>query len=79
VVQKVAYKEGQLSYRTFDDSGTEVLRLKYKPARISAGESQLPLLDKQGPSGYTIRQTATGDYIIEVRRERARDVTIEGS
>ncbi|HEY7303963.1 MAG TPA: hypothetical protein VH601_07615 [Bryobacteraceae bacterium] len=79
VVQKVAYKEGQLSYRTFDDSGTEVLRLKYKPTRITAGVSQLTVLEKPGQAGYTIRQAASGDYIIEVRRERARDVAIEGS
>jgi hypothetical protein len=79
VVQKVGYKTGQISYRTFDDSGTEVMRLKYKPTRITAGGSQLTVLEKAGQAGYTIRQTASGDYIVEIRRTGARDVTVEGS
>jgi len=79
VVQKVGYQADQISYRTFDDSGTEVVRVKHKPTRITAGGSQLTVLEKAGQAGYTLRQTASGDYILEIRRAGARDVVIEGS
>jgi hypothetical protein len=39
----------------------------------------LTVLEKAGQAGYTIRQTASGDYIVEIRRTGARDVTLEGS
>jgi hypothetical protein len=79
VVQKVTYQPNQITYRTFDDAGTEVLRVNYKPARITAGASQLQLRKTSHEAGYTIRPATGGDYVLQIRHEGARDVTVEGS
>ncbi len=76
VVQKVEYGREQITYRTFEDTGTEVLRVHAKPARISAGGSELHLREALGKTGYTMRQTAASDYILQIQRSGARDVTV---
>jgi len=78
VVQKVTYKPQHLSYATFDDSGTEVLRLNYKPKQIMAGSAKLELSTNDHQAGYTIRPGSGGDYILQIRRQGAREITVEG-
>jgi hypothetical protein len=77
VVQKVAYKTHYLSYSTFDDSGTEVLRLSYKPTQIAAGTAKLEPSTNDRQAGYTIRPGSSGDYILQIRRQGAREVSVE--
>jgi hypothetical protein len=79
VVQKVTYEPNRIAYSTFDDTGTDVLRVKYKPVRITAGASQLQLRETSHEAGYTIRPASGGDYVLQIRRQGARDVTVEGS
>ncbi len=79
VVQNVSYGAHQIAYRTFDDSGTDLLRVNYKPVRITAGNSQLQVLETSREPGYTIRPASNGDYILQIRRQGARDVRIEAN
>jgi hypothetical protein len=79
VVQIVNYKPHEIAYRTFDDGGMEVLRVNFKPMRITAGASQLQPQNNPRDSGYTIRPTSNGDYILQIRRAGSRDVTMEGN
>jgi hypothetical protein len=60
--------------------GTDILRVNYKPTRITAGASQLQLRETTSrEAGYTIRSVTGGDYVLQIRRQGARDVTVEGS
>ena len=77
VVQKVTYQPHHLAYSAFDDSGTEVLRLSYKPKQIMAGKSKLELTTNDRQAGYTIQPASGGDYILKIRREGTREVTVE--
>jgi hypothetical protein len=79
VVQTVSYSSRQITYRTFDDAGVEVLRVNYKPVRVTASGSNLQIRGDLHEPGYTIRQTDRGDYILRIHREAAREVTIAGS
>ena len=55
VVQKVRYAARSVDYRTFDPAATEVLRLSFKPSRVSAGGTALRERDDTRDAGYTLR------------------------
>jgi hypothetical protein len=55
-----------VSYSTFAESASEVLRLRFRPTSIAGGEMAVV------PAGG-------GDYIVRVRHEHARRITVAGS
>jgi hypothetical protein len=65
VVQSVSYKAGDISYRTFDRGGREMLRLSFTPRQVLADgkpldRSQWTFGDYRGVSGVlTIHRTGT--------------------
>jgi|SRR5579872_133438 len=75
VVQNVEYSQHKISYRTFDRSATEVLRLSFKPARITAGQTLSERDDLREP-GYTIRALAGGDYVVRIRHHDSKEILI---
>jgi hypothetical protein len=76
VVQHVEYGEHTISYRTFDRSATEVLRLSFKPARITAGGQTLSERGDLREPGYTIRALEGGDYVVRIRHHDSREILI---
>jgi hypothetical protein len=64
VVQAVSYSKSSVGYRTFDDDAMDVLRLAFRPARISGGTFSVEVRD--------------GDYVVRVRHERSRRIRISG-
>lgn len=79
VLQKVSYGKGEVDYRTFDKQSTEVLRLSFKPGRISAGKTALTEQTDLKSDGYTLQQLANGDYVIHIRHTNSNEVTVSGS
>src|SRR5262249_52030531 len=65
VVRSVSYGPNRVSYATFADSATEVLRVRFRPATVTGGE-------------YTAEPVGGGDYVVHVRHEHARRVTVAG-
>ena len=78
VVQKVTYAEGSIQYRTFDPAAVEVLRLHFKPARITAGETILPPRENLQEDGFTVQPLAGGDFVVRVRHTRSGEIKIAG-
>ncbi len=77
VIQKVTYSPKRISYKTFDSEGTQVMRLNFKPARVTAGQTQLlERKDLQEP-GYSV-EAIQGDYIVRLRHAGSPDVVVEG-
>jgi hypothetical protein len=76
VVQKVHYASHSVQYRTFDASATEVLRLSFKPARVSAGGVVLHERADSRAAGYALQMLAGGDWILRVRHVDSGDVSI---
>jgi hypothetical protein len=76
VVQKVTYAERSLEYRTFDAAATEVLRLHFKPAQITAGGVALPQGGSIEKDGYSIEPLPGGDFVVRVRHTHSGEVRI---
>src|ERR1700733_16329411 len=64
VVQKVKYGTHSVEFATFDDAGTTVLRLNFKPLRVLAGGKPLAERTDLQESGYTIRPLTGGDFVV---------------
>jgi hypothetical protein len=65
VVQAIAYGRSRVTYTTFAESGTEVLRLRFRPTRVVGGD-------------YTAEPAGGGDYVVRIRHDDARRVTVSG-
>ena len=75
VVEKVSYAPRELSYTTFDGDATEVLRLAFPPARVTANGAPLrPRTDLNEP-GWMF-DVKTG--VLQVRHAKARDIVVSG-
>jgi hypothetical protein len=72
VVQKVEYGPKRLSYTTFDAESSEVIRLSYLPARVTAGGRALAGAD------YTLEPLGNGDCVLRLHHTSAREVAISG-
>jgi hypothetical protein len=79
VVQKVDYGPKLVSYQTFATSGSEVLRLSFKPAKITAGKVNLTLTQDAQAEGYTLTPLDKGDYEVHLHRLQSNNVTIVGN
>jgi hypothetical protein len=65
VVQGVAYGRNRVTYTTFAESATEVLRLRFRPTRVVGGE-------------YAVEPVGGGDYVVRIQHEHARRITVSG-
>jgi hypothetical protein len=77
VVQKVSYGPRRVSSTTFDSEGTQVLRLNFKPVRVTDGQTLLAERKDLNEPGYTIDSSAT-DYIVRIRYRGSPEVVVEG-
>jgi hypothetical protein len=78
VVQHVQYGDRSLRYRTFDKDATEVLRLTYRPARVTAGAQNLAQRNDLAGEGYTVESLPGGDYVVRVRHVQSSEVEVMG-
>jgi hypothetical protein len=76
VVTKVAYGKGSVTYSTFDDSSTEVLRLLFVPDWVSAGGRKLARRDDLKQEGYTFDDATR---VMRIRHDHSRDIDIQGT
>jgi hypothetical protein len=65
VVRAISYGRNRVSYSTFAESASEVLRLRFRPSAVSGGE-------------MTVEPAGGGDYVVRVRHEHARRITVTG-
>jgi hypothetical protein len=78
VVQQVRYAERSLHYRTFDKDATEVLRLTYRPARVTAGAQALTERSDLANQGYTVQSLPGSDYVVRIRHVESAEVDVAG-
>ena len=76
VVQQIAYHPGRITYRTFDASASEVLRVDFRPASIVAGGEVLRQRRTLSGQGYTIQRLPHGDFVLRIRHLHSRGVSI---
>jgi hypothetical protein len=78
VIQKVSYSPRRISDKTFDPTGIQLLRLNFKPVRVTAGGTLLTERKDLKETGYTVEPAAQGDYIVQVRYQGSPEVVVEG-
>jgi hypothetical protein len=80
VVTSVQYGKDRIQYATYDAPADtiDVLRLAYEPRRISADGTALTKRADLGSNGYTLKPISNGDFIVSIRHDGAKAVTIEG-
>jgi hypothetical protein len=78
VVQKVTYTARTVEYQTFDAAAVDVLRLNFKPSRVTAGGEPLRERKDTAEAGYTLQPLPGGDWIVRVRHVNAGDVDLRG-
>src|SRR2546425_9783025 len=76
VVQKVNYDRGSVSYRTFDKAANEVLRVNFKPARVTSGGAALTERRDLREVGYTVQAVSGADDVVRVRHANSGEVTV---
>ena len=79
VVRRVTYERKQVSYVTFDAAGTEVLRLSFKPARVSAGNATLPVRNDLHGEGYTVEALKDGDFVVRIKHVKSGEVIVRAA
>ena len=81
VVKQVSYGKGEIRYRTFDGAvtATDVLRLAFAPASVSANDRQLRRRSDLAANGYTVRELPGGDCIVTIRHRGATYIVVRGA
>jgi hypothetical protein len=74
-VAKIAYGRGSVTYSTFDDESTDVLRLDFVPDSITVGGKAISRRKELTEQGYTFEDSTHALYI---RHTTSRDVDIQG-
>jgi hypothetical protein len=76
VVAKVNYSPEKIIYKTFDTSAKEVLRLKTKPEKILAGESELPEKEDETANGWTWTSLDNGG-VLRINHQNSDKIIIQ--
>jgi hypothetical protein len=78
VVQKVKYSARRIDYRTFDPAAGEVLRLSFKPSRVTAGGIKLVQQHDSREDGYTLQPLSGGDWIVHIHHTTSGEISLGG-
>jgi len=84
VVNHVYYGKGDITYTVFDapTPTTTVLRLAFRPSQVIADGRSLALhadRERLDSDGYDATRLSNGDYIVTIRQDGAKSVTIRGA
>ncbi len=76
VVTKIAYGKGSVTYSTFDEQSTDVLRLDFKPESVMANGRRLSSVAATSLAKDSCFDDAT--HVLRIRHDNARDIDIQG-
>ncbi|MDE1162262.1 MAG: hypothetical protein PW792_10005 [Acidobacteriaceae bacterium] len=74
-VTKIAYRAGAVTYSTFDEDSTDVLRLNFTPDSITVGGKPIAARKDTAEEGYVFDKT---NLTLRIRHIHSRDIDIEG-
>lgn len=76
VVQKISYTRDKVEYRTFDDSGTEVLRTTAKPKAVIVDGKAISQQKSLAHEGWTWQPLDQGG-ILRIRHTGGREIEVK--
>jgi hypothetical protein len=77
VLNHVSYTGKEIKYTAMQKSGTEYLRLNFRPAAITIGGQKILQRTKQGDEGYTWKALQNGDYAVTITRKQAGEIIVK--
>lgn len=75
VVRDISYEPAKINYRTFDDLGTEVLRITARPRSVTVDGKTISRESSLAHEGWTWQSLDKGG-ILRIRRARGSDIEI---
>jgi len=75
VVTKIAYGADSVTYSTFDDESTDVLRVNFSPDSVTVGGKVITRRKDLEQQGYTFDDVTR---VLTIRHTTSRDVDIQG-
>jgi hypothetical protein len=75
VIQKIRYEKSGILYRTFDDEGSEILRLVTKPAEVTVNGRPLSEIDEFTKECWVWQPLPTGG-VLRIRHSSGSDVHV---
>ena len=75
ILKNVLYETNKIHYTATDETGSEFLRLSFKPAKVLLNGQRISLQNKK--TGYSIRSLGEGDYAVTINREKPGRIIIE--
>jgi len=76
VVTKISYGEGSVTYSTFDDASTDVLRLDFIPDSVTANGRPLRRRKVLDQPGFVLDESTR---VLRIRHDAARDIDVQGN
>jgi len=79
VVRSVTYARHEVAYRSFDESSTEMLRLRRLPSFVRAGGKALSCVSdlQKAKEGYSVQAVSAGGYVVRVKHQRSGEIRIQ--
>src|SRR5580704_13398343 len=74
-VTKIAYGRGSVTYSTFDNESTDVLRLNFVPDSVTVGGQPISRRKDLAEQGYTFEDKT---HVLSIRHTTSRNVDIQG-
>jgi len=74
VVTKISYAKGSVTYSTFDQSSTDVLRLNFHPDWVTEGGRKLNRRTDLNEDGYVLDDATN---VIRIRHGQSRDIDVQ--
>lgn len=78
ILRGVQYDANRIQYTSTINNGTEYLRLKFNPARITVNGKMISLSQELKPDTYIVRDLGNGDFAITILHKIAGDILISG-
>jgi hypothetical protein len=75
VIRDVSYKAGEIRYTAFDATGCEVLRLTFKPGKVTVGGKAIDERKDAGDEGWVWQAMEKGG-VLTVKRNKATEVVV---
>ncbi|MEO8413339.1 MAG: hypothetical protein ABI472_06750, partial [Ginsengibacter sp.] len=78
VLKDISYADKKVTYTASQKTGTDYLRLSFKPTIITLNGKKVSPGSKAGDEGYTVKDLGNGDYALQVERKTAGKLVIRG-
>ena len=76
ILTDVVYTSDSVKYSVCDPTGTEYLRLRFLPSKITIADTVLPKTEGESIDGWTVRSLGGGDYAVTTHHSRKGEICI---